>query len=72
VVDRQAFEATKAVVLNTGARSWAPPIPGLEGTPYWTNRQAIEAEEVPGSMIILGGARSASSSARCSPASGQR
>jgi pyruvate/2-oxoglutarate dehydrogenase complex dihydrolipoamide dehydrogenase (E3) component len=55
VVDGQAFEATKAVVLNTGARSWAPPIPGLEGTPYWTNRQAIEAEEVPGSMIILGG-----------------
>ena len=39
VVDGQAFEATKAVVLNTGARSWAPPIP----------------EEVPGSMIILGG-----------------
>lgn len=55
VGDGQAFEATKAVVLNTGARSWAPPIPGLEGTPYWTNRQAIEAEEVPGSMIILGG-----------------
>ena len=55
VVDGQAFEATKAVVLNTGARSWAPPIPGLEGTPYWTNRQAIEAEEVPGAMIILGG-----------------
>ena len=28
---------------------------GLAGTPYWTNRQAIEGEEVPESLTVLGG-----------------
>ena len=32
-----------------------PPIPGLAGTPFWTNREAIETERVPGSMVVLGG-----------------
>jgi pyruvate/2-oxoglutarate dehydrogenase complex dihydrolipoamide dehydrogenase (E3) component len=32
-----------------------PPIPGLAGTPFWTNREAIEAERVPCSLVILGG-----------------
>ena len=35
------------VVINIGTRSWTPPIEGLAGTPYWTNREAIEATEVP-------------------------
>src|SRR5712691_1301546 len=30
-------------------------IPGLAGTPFWTNHQAIEAEQVPRSLIVLGG-----------------
>ena len=29
--------------------------PGLAGTPYWTNREAIEVEELPDSLIVLGG-----------------
>src|SRR6266581_826689 len=28
---------------------------GLAGTPYWTNREAIEVEELPDSLIVLGG-----------------
>ena len=32
-----------------------PPIPGLAGTPYWTNHEAIETEQVPASLIVLGG-----------------
>jgi pyruvate/2-oxoglutarate dehydrogenase complex dihydrolipoamide dehydrogenase (E3) component len=32
-----------------------PPIPGLDGTPLWTNRQAIETEQVPESLLVLGG-----------------
>ena len=32
-----------------------PPIDGLAGTPYWTNREAIEATELPGVLIVLGG-----------------
>jgi len=32
-----------------------PPIPGLAGTPFWTNHAAIEAEQVPESLVVLGG-----------------
>jgi pyruvate/2-oxoglutarate dehydrogenase complex dihydrolipoamide dehydrogenase (E3) component len=32
-----------------------PPIPGLAGTPFWTNHEAIEAERVPESLVVLGG-----------------
>ena len=32
-----------------------PPIDGLAGTPYWTNREAIEAEQLPESIVVLGG-----------------
>jgi len=56
VGDRR-FEAGTAVVLATGARPWAPPVPGLaelDGR-YWTNREAIEAEAVPESLVVLGG-----------------
>jgi len=43
------------VVVATGARAWAPPVAGLAATPYWTNREAIETEEVPRSLAVLGG-----------------
>jgi pyruvate/2-oxoglutarate dehydrogenase complex dihydrolipoamide dehydrogenase (E3) component len=55
VVGDRAFEASRAIVLGVGARSWAPPIPGLAETPYWTNRQAIEAETLPATLAIVGG-----------------
>ena len=55
VADGRTFEASRAVVLSTGARPWIPPIAGLVGTPYWTNRDAIRTEEVPGSLVVLGG-----------------
>jgi len=32
-----------------------PPIEGLADTPHWTNREAIEAEQLPDSIIVLGG-----------------
>jgi pyruvate/2-oxoglutarate dehydrogenase complex dihydrolipoamide dehydrogenase (E3) component len=51
----ELFEATKAIVLNPGTRAWAPPIDGLADTPYWTNREAIETETVPKSLIVIGG-----------------
>jgi len=57
VVGDVAYEAGRAVVVATGARAWAPPIPGLAELEdqYWTNRQAIEAEAVPASLVVLGG-----------------
>jgi pyruvate/2-oxoglutarate dehydrogenase complex dihydrolipoamide dehydrogenase (E3) component len=55
VVGERVFEVRKAVVLNAGTAPFVPPIPGLAGSPYWTNREAIEADAVPASLVVLGG-----------------
>jgi pyruvate/2-oxoglutarate dehydrogenase complex dihydrolipoamide dehydrogenase (E3) component len=54
-VDGTTYVARKGVVLNTGTRPAAPPINGLEGTPYWTNRDAVAVTELPASLVVLGG-----------------
>ncbi len=53
-VDGERFEAARGVVLNPGTAPSAPPIDGLDGTPYWTNRDAVAIESVPGSLIVIG------------------
>ncbi|MCW3839465.1 FAD-dependent oxidoreductase [Micromonospora yasonensis] len=54
-VGDQVFETRYGIVLGTGTRPSIPPIDGLADTPYWTNHQAIEVEELPGSLLVLGG-----------------
>lgn len=54
-VDGRRFRASRAIVLATGGEPSRPPIEGLDDVAYWTNREAIEATEPPGSMIVLGG-----------------
>jgi pyruvate/2-oxoglutarate dehydrogenase complex dihydrolipoamide dehydrogenase (E3) component len=54
-VDGRRYRATRAVVVATGTTAAVPPIPGLADTPFWTNHQAIEATELPSSIIVLGG-----------------
>lgn len=54
-VDGTTFEASRAVVLATGSRPSIPPIDGLTGAPYWTNKEAIEVDQVPESLVVLGG-----------------
>jgi pyruvate/2-oxoglutarate dehydrogenase complex dihydrolipoamide dehydrogenase (E3) component len=49
------YAGRKGVVLNTGTEPAAPPIDGLQGTPYWTNRDAVAATELPASIVVLGG-----------------
>ena len=49
------IEARRGLVLATGTTPVVPPIPGLEGTPFWTNRGAIEAQTLPESLVVLGG-----------------
>lgn len=49
------IEARRGIVVATGARTVIPPIPGLDTIPYWTNREALETEEVPSSLVVLGG-----------------
>jgi pyruvate/2-oxoglutarate dehydrogenase complex dihydrolipoamide dehydrogenase (E3) component len=54
-VGDDVLRARRGIVLNPGTAPAVPPIPGLAGTPLWTNREAIEAEAVPSSLIVLGG-----------------
>ncbi|MFJ9039028.1 dihydrolipoyl dehydrogenase family protein [Streptomyces sp. NPDC102406] len=54
-VGDRVFEARRGVVLATGTRPRIPPVPGLAGTPYWTNRDAVAAKELPASLVVLGG-----------------
>jgi pyruvate/2-oxoglutarate dehydrogenase complex dihydrolipoamide dehydrogenase (E3) component len=43
-----------AVILSVGSRSKVPDLPGLAEVPYWTNREATTARELPESLLILG------------------
>jgi pyruvate/2-oxoglutarate dehydrogenase complex dihydrolipoamide dehydrogenase (E3) component len=54
VGDRR-FHARRGVVIGTGTSAAIPPIEGLAGTPLWTNREAVEAETLPSSLVVLGG-----------------
>jgi pyruvate/2-oxoglutarate dehydrogenase complex dihydrolipoamide dehydrogenase (E3) component len=51
----RTVSAERGVVLNPGTRPAAPPVDGLDGTPYWTNRDAVRVTELPGSLVVLGG-----------------
>jgi pyruvate/2-oxoglutarate dehydrogenase complex dihydrolipoamide dehydrogenase (E3) component len=49
------YVARRGVVLNTGTEPAVPPIDGLADTPYWTNRDAVRAETLPASVVVIGG-----------------
>jgi pyruvate/2-oxoglutarate dehydrogenase complex dihydrolipoamide dehydrogenase (E3) component len=51
----RVLAARKGIVINTGTEPAVPPLPGLASTPYWTNREIVQAERVPESLIVLGG-----------------
>lgn len=52
---RMTYAARRGVVLNPGTRPAELPIDGLAGTPYWTNRDAVQVTELPGSLVVVGG-----------------
>ncbi len=43
------------LVVATGSRPFVPPVPGLDGVEFWTNRDATRAHEVPESLAVMGG-----------------
>ncbi len=53
-VGERSVRARRAVVISTGTEPAVPPIDGLTGTPFWTNRDAVATEEVPVSLVVLG------------------
>ena len=55
LADGTVFEADR-IVLATGSEPTAPPIPGLDGSGYWTNKEAIWHEGgLPSTLLVLGG-----------------
>jgi len=53
-VDGRMLE-TERIVVATGSDAQIPPVDGLEQTGYWTNREATTLNELPDSVVILGG-----------------
>ncbi|WP_144662973.1 mercury(II) reductase [Paenarthrobacter nicotinovorans] len=51
---RESIRAAYYLVA-TGSTPWAPPIPGLSDVDYLTSTTAMELEEVPESLLVLGG-----------------
>ena len=54
-VGEHTFHGRLGVVIATGSKPAVPPIPGLADVAYWTTHEAIAADPLPGSMIVLGG-----------------
>ncbi len=53
-VDGEKLKAEK-IVIAAGTRPFIPPINGLEETDYLTSKDALELEDKPDSMVIVGG-----------------
>lgn len=41
-------------LIATGARPAVPPIPGLQGTPYWTSTEALASDTIPSRLLVIG------------------
>ncbi len=53
-VDGRSLTADRYLIA-TGASPWAPPIPGLEETGYLTSTTALDLNDLPGSLAVIGG-----------------
>lgn len=54
-VGDQVITAERGIVVAAGTSVAIPPIDGLAEVDFWTNREAIEAKELPSSLVVLGG-----------------
>jgi mercuric reductase len=52
-IDGRRYNPGK-IIIATGARPWAPPIPGLEETGFLDSTAALDLKELPKSLIVLG------------------
>ncbi len=44
----------KRIVIATGSRASAPPIPGLKDTPYVTNEEVFDLDTLPSRLLVIG------------------
>jgi len=54
-VGDESYRARRGVVIATGSKPAIPPISGLDEVDYWTTHDVIQLEELPESIIIIGG-----------------
>src|SRR3954453_5879159 len=54
-VDGTRWTARRGVVVATGSAPAVPPVEGIGDVDYWTNHGFVEARELPGSLVVLGG-----------------
>jgi pyruvate/2-oxoglutarate dehydrogenase complex dihydrolipoamide dehydrogenase (E3) component len=54
-VGERTLTASRAVVIGTGTSALIPPISGIDSVDIWTNREATLAEQLPASLVVLGG-----------------
>lgn len=47
--------AAPLVIIDTGSRAMIPPVEGLEGTPYLTDKNVWQLDELPERLLVLGG-----------------
>lgn len=43
------------LIVCAGSDTFVPPIPGTDSVSYWTHRDALDAKELPASLVIVGG-----------------
>ena len=53
-VGEQALRARR-VLINTGTRSFIPPLPGIDDVPHLDNVSLLQLQECPQHLIIIGG-----------------
>lgn len=53
-VDGTSIPAAK-IIIATGARPAVPAIPGIETVPYLTSTTALDLQELPRSLLVIGG-----------------
>jgi pyruvate/2-oxoglutarate dehydrogenase complex dihydrolipoamide dehydrogenase (E3) component len=53
-VDGAQLESER-IIVATGSDPAVPDIPGLQEAGYWTNREATNLQEIPESVVVLGG-----------------
>jgi dihydrolipoamide dehydrogenase len=54
-VGETILRARRAVVVAVGTAPMIPPIDGLAAAQPWTNREASQVRDVPGSLLVIGG-----------------
>jgi pyruvate/2-oxoglutarate dehydrogenase complex dihydrolipoamide dehydrogenase (E3) component len=51
----QVFRTRRGIVVAVGTSPALPPIAGLNDMPYWTSREAVEVEQLPRILAVIGG-----------------